>query len=154
MTAARRIVAAALAEGAGWQPVAVTRALMACYRIPLLETQLATNAEQAVARSARDLGFPVVMKATRPGLVHKTEAGGVHLGLSDESAVRAAYLSIAGSLDEAEPEVALQPMVQTGVELVVGVAHDALFGSLVMVGLGRRTHRRARRSIIPIAAAH
>jgi acyl-CoA synthetase (NDP forming)/GNAT superfamily N-acetyltransferase len=133
--AARRIVAAALAEGAGWQPVAVNRALMACYGIPLLDTQLATNAEQAET-VARDLGFPVVMKATRPGLVHKTEAGGVRLGLSDEPAVRAAYLSIAGSLDEAEPGVALQPMVPTGVELVVGVAHDALFGSLVMVGLG------------------
>jgi len=132
---AHRIVAAALAEGAGWQPVAVTRTLMSCYGIPLLDTQLATNAGQA-ENVARDLGFPVVMKATRPGLVHKTEAGGVRLGLSDESAVRAAYLSIAGSLDEAEPEVALQPMVQTGVELVVGVAHDALFGSLVMVGLG------------------
>ena len=133
--AAHRIVAAALAEGAGWQPIAVTRALMACYGIPLLDTQLATSAEQA-EKGARDLGFPVVMKATRPGLVHKTEAGGVRLGLSDASAVREAYLSIAGSLDEAEPEVALQPMVQTGVELVVGVAHDALFGSVVMVGLG------------------
>jgi acyl-CoA synthetase (NDP forming)/GNAT superfamily N-acetyltransferase len=133
--AAHRIVAAALAEGAGWQPIAVTRALMACYGIPLLDTQLAMSAEQA-EKVARDLGFPVVMKATRPGLVHKTEAGGVRLGLSDASAVRAAYLSIAGSLDEAEPEVALQPMVQTGVELVVGVVHDALFGSLVMVGLG------------------
>ena len=108
---------------------------MACYGIPLLDTRLATSVEQA-EKVARELGFPIVMKATRPGLVHKTEAGGVHLGLSDESAVREAYLTIAGSLDEAEPEVALQPMVQTGVELVVGVAHDALFGSLVMVGLG------------------
>ena len=108
---------------------------MACYGIPLLDTRLATSAEQA-ENVARDMGFPVVMKATRPGLVHKTEAGGVHLGLSDEWAVREAYLSIAGSLNETEPEVALQPMVQTGVELVVGVAHDALFGSLVMVGLG------------------
>ena len=133
--AAHRIVAAALAEGAGWQPIAVAHALMACYGMPLLDTQLAANAEQA-QNVARDLGFPVVMKATRPGLVHKTEAGGVRLGLSDESAVREAYSSIAGSLDEAEPEVALQPMVQTGVELVVGVAHDPLFGSLVMVGLG------------------
>ncbi len=132
---AHRIVAAALAGDAGWQPVAVTRALMACYGIPLLDTQLATNAQQA-QNVARDFGFPVVMKATRPGLVHKTEAGGVRLGLSDEPAVRAAYSSIADSLDEAEPEVALQPMVQTGVELVVGVVHDALFGSLVMVGLG------------------
>ena len=108
---------------------------MACYGIPLLDTRLATSAEQA-ENVARDMGFPVVMKATRPGLVHKTEAGGVHLGLSDEWAVREAYLSIAGSPNETEPEVALQPMVQTGVELVVGVAHDALFGSLVMVGLG------------------
>ena len=55
--AARRIVAAALGEGAGWQPVAVTRALMACYGIPLLDTQLAANAEQA-ENVARDLGFP------------------------------------------------------------------------------------------------
>ena len=46
------------------------------------------------------------------------------LGLSDESAVREAYLAIADSLDETEPEVALQQMVQTDVELVVGVAHD------------------------------
>ena len=85
---------------------------------------------------ARELGFPVVMKATRPGLVHKSELGGVHLGLSNESAVREAYLAIARSLDEAEPQVALQRMVQAGVELVVGVAHDHLFGSLVMAGLG------------------
>jgi acyl-CoA synthetase (NDP forming)/GNAT superfamily N-acetyltransferase len=133
--AAQRIVAAALTEGSEWQPVAVSHALMACYGVPLMDTQLATSGEQAETVS-RNLGFPVVMKATQPGLVHKTEAGGVHLGLSDESAVRAAYLSIAGSLGEAEPEVALQPMVQTGVELVIGVVHDALFGSLIMVGLG------------------
>ena len=133
--AAQRIVAAALADGAAWQPVAVTHALMASYGIPLLETRLATSAEHA-EEVARDLGFPVVMKATRPGLVHKSDLGGVYLGLSDMSAVRDAYLAIARSLDEVEPEVALQSMVQTGVELVVGVAHDALFGSLVMVGLG------------------
>jgi acyl-CoA synthetase (NDP forming) len=60
----------------------------------------------------------------------------VRLGLLDESAVREAYLAIARSLDELEPQVALQPMVQTDVELVVGVAHDSLFGSLLMVGLG------------------
>jgi acyl-CoA synthetase (NDP forming)/GNAT superfamily N-acetyltransferase len=133
--AGQRVIAAALADGPGWQPVAVTHALMACYGIPLLETRLAASIESA-QETARMLGFPVVMKATRPGLVHKSEVGGVHLGLSNDSAVREAYLTIARSLDEAEPQVGLQPMVQTGVELVVGVAHDALFGSLVMVGLG------------------
>ncbi|HEX6760533.1 MAG TPA: GNAT family N-acetyltransferase [Propionibacteriaceae bacterium] len=133
--AAQGIIAAALAEGAGWQPVAVTHDLMACYDIPLLETRLAASIESA-DEIARDLGFPIVMKATRPGLVHKSELGGVHLGLSNEPAVREAYLAIAHSLDEAEPQVALQRMIQTGVELVVGVAHDSLFGSLVMIGLG------------------
>jgi acyl-CoA synthetase (NDP forming)/GNAT superfamily N-acetyltransferase len=133
--AAQRIVAAALADGGGWQPVEITHALMGCYGIPLLETRLATSVESA-EKMARELGFPMVMKATRPGLVHKGERGGVQLGLSNGSAVRQAYLAIAGSLDETEPTVALQPMVPTGVELVVGVAHDALFGSLVMVGLG------------------
>jgi acyl-CoA synthetase (NDP forming)/GNAT superfamily N-acetyltransferase len=133
--AAQRIIAAALADGAGWQPVAVTRALLACYDIPLLETRLVTSRESA-AGMAGELGFPVVMKATRPGLIHKSELGAVRLGLSNESAVREAYQAIARSLDETEPQVALQRMVQTGVELVVGVAHDSLFGSLIMVGLG------------------
>jgi acyl-CoA synthetase (NDP forming) len=133
--AAREIIAAALTDGAGWQPVAVTRSLLACYGIPLLETRLATGIEQA-QELARELGFPVVMKATRPGLVHKSELGAVRLGLSNDSAVREAYQAVARSLDEAEPPVALQRMVQTGAELVVGVAHDPLFGSLVMVGLG------------------
>jgi acyl-CoA synthetase (NDP forming) len=133
--AARRIVAAALTDGAGWQPVGVSHALLACYGITLLETRLATSVESA-KEIAHELGFPVVMKATRPGLVHKSELGGVHLGLATESAVSEAYSAIAGALEETEPQVALQPMLPTGVELVVGVAHDALFGSLVMVGLG------------------
>jgi acyl-CoA synthetase (NDP forming)/GNAT superfamily N-acetyltransferase len=134
-TAARRIVGSALADGAGWQPVGVTHALLTCYGIPLLQTRLAINLESA-QEMASELGFPVVMKATRPGLVHKGELGGVKLGLSEESAVRQAYLAIADALDEAQPLVAVQPMVSTGVELVVGVAHDQLFGSLVMIGLG------------------
>jgi acyl-CoA synthetase (NDP forming) len=133
--AARRIVAAALAAGAGWQPVEVTHALMTCYRISLLETRLATDVDSA-EEMAGELGFPVVMKATRPGLVHKGELGGVQLGLVDESAVRRAYRALADALDEAQPLVAVQPMVPTGAELVVGVAHDQLFGSLVMIGLG------------------
>jgi acyl-CoA synthetase (NDP forming)/GNAT superfamily N-acetyltransferase len=133
--AAQQVVAAALGDGGGWQPVGVTHALMGAYGIPLLETRLASSAESAMGIAA-ELGFPIVMKATRPGLVHKSDVGGVQLRLTDESAVRKAYLTIARALEEAQPEVALQPMVQTGVELVVGIAHDALFGSLVMAGLG------------------
>src|SRR5215213_10835906 len=91
-----------------WLPASGhSHALMACYEIPLLETRLADGIESA-EEMAGDLGFPIVMKATRPGLVHKGELGGVQLGLSDESAVHRAYLAIAGSLDEAHPQVALQ----------------------------------------------
>ena len=63
--AAKQIVAEAVADGAGWQPVAVTHALMTCYGIPLLETRLATSIETA-EETARELGFPIVMKATGP----------------------------------------------------------------------------------------
>jgi acyl-CoA synthetase (NDP forming) len=80
---------------------------MACYGIPLLETRVPTSIESA-EEAGRDLGFPVVMKATSPGLVHKSELGFVRLGFLDESAVREAYLAIARSLDELEPQVALQ----------------------------------------------
>ena len=150
--AAQRIVAAALADGAGWQPVEVTHALMACYGIPLLETRLATSVESA-EEMARELGFPIVMKATRPGLVHKGELGGVQLGLSDESAVRQAYLAIAGSLDEAQPTGC--PATDGANRRGAGRWRGARFPLRLTRhgGLGRCAHRPARGSIISIAAA-
>ena len=102
---------------------------------------------------ARELGFPVVMKATRPGLVHKSELGGVRLGLSNESAVREAYLAIARSLDETEPQVALQRMVpdRRGAGRRRGTRSPL---RLTRHGrLGGCAYRPARGSIIPSAAA-
>jgi len=134
-TAARSIVRQALAEGGGWQPHARIADLLKRYGIPIVPTVTAANGDAAVAAAQR-VGFPVVLKAADPKLVHKTDVGGVRLNLADPDEVRAAYLAIGEALGVAEPAVLVQPMARGSVELVAGIAHDPLFGSLVMTGLG------------------
>ncbi|MEV0646416.1 GNAT family N-acetyltransferase [Phytomonospora sp. NPDC050363] len=136
---ARAIVARALAVSIGeegaWQPWEVSMELLSCYGIPVVTTRIAKCAAEA-RRAASEIGFPVAVKAADPALVHKTELGAVRLGLSDRASVTAAYNGIARGLGEAAPEVLVQQMRTGGVELVAGVVHDRLFGSLLMAGLG------------------
>jgi acyl-CoA synthetase (NDP forming) len=138
---ARAIVARALAAGGGWQPPEAATALLGCYRIPVLDGTVVRDADAAVAAAQRH-GYPVALKAADPLLVHKSDVGAVRLGLTDAAAVRAAYAAIEAALGAAAgagrdaPPVLVQPMAKGEVELVAGVVHDALFGSLVMVGLG------------------
>lgn len=141
--AARAAVRDALAAGGGWQPYERIEAILSCYGIPLLATRTARGAAEAVA-AAEALGYPVALKAADPELVHKSDAGAVALNLDDAQAVTAAYQAIA----EVSPDVLVQPMAQAkvqrtapgqrpgSVELVAGIVHDQLFGSLVMTGLG------------------
>ena len=77
-----------------------------------------------------------MLKADVPGLVHKTEAGGVELDLRTEADVRAAYRRLAGRFDNKLHAVLVQPMIGGGTEVIVGVADDHLFGPLVVFGLG------------------
>jgi acyl-CoA synthetase (NDP forming)/GNAT superfamily N-acetyltransferase len=132
---ARSLVAAALAEGAGWQPAGLITDLLACYGIATLPTVTATGLDDAVA-AANHLGYPVVLKSADPAIVHKSDRGAVRLDLPDAFAVRDAYTGIAAALADPKPAVLVQPMRYGGLEVVVGVAHDPLFGSLVMLGLG------------------
>jgi acyl-CoA synthetase (NDP forming)/GNAT superfamily N-acetyltransferase len=133
--AARAAVRSALGHAEGWQPADVVAEILRCYGIAHVAQQQASSADQAVAAAAR-LGYPVVVKAAVPELVHKSDIGAVRLGLADESAVRKAYQQIGRALDHDEPGVLVQPMASGQVELVAGVVHDPLFGSLVMLGLG------------------
>jgi acyl-CoA synthetase (NDP forming)/GNAT superfamily N-acetyltransferase len=130
---ARALVARAVAAGAGWQPPEVAAELLRRYGLPVLAGRVVADEAGAVA-AAEQLGYPVVVKAAGPGLVHKTELGGVRLGVADAGAVRAAYRGVTAAVGA--PEVLLQPQALPGVELVAGVVHDPLFGSLVMLGLG------------------
>jgi acyl-CoA synthetase (NDP forming) len=101
--------------------------------VPVLAGRVVTDAQEAVA-AARALGYPAVLKAADPTLVHKSDVGGVRLNLADADAVSDAYHAItAGSGD---PRVLVQPHVRGQVELVAGIVHDPRFGSLVMLGLG------------------
>ncbi|MEV4141594.1 GNAT family N-acetyltransferase [Dactylosporangium sp. NPDC049742] len=133
--AARGIVRRALATGGGWQPADVARSLLTCYRVPVVETRIATDADEAL-RDAESLSYPVALKAAAPDLVHKSDIGAVRLGLADEAAVRAAYRAVGVAIGTERPAVTVQPMADPGVEMVAGVVHDPLFGSLLMLGLG------------------
>jgi acyl-CoA synthetase (NDP forming) len=133
--AARAVVAAALSAGGGWQPYGTAAEILRAYGIGVLPTITATGVTRAVAAAGR-LGYPVALKAADPDLVHKSDIGGVLLGLTGPGRVRSAYGQLARALDTPRPPVLVQPMAAGTVELVAGVVHDPLFGSLVMLGLG------------------
>jgi acyl-CoA synthetase (NDP forming) len=126
--AAERVVSDALASADdAWLTPDETRRLLTSYGLPLVEERLAVDVEGAV-EAARELGFPVVVKSGVAG-AHKTETGGVALGLADEEAVHDAAERIGAP-------VIVQPMVGAGVELLAGIVQDPTFGPLVAFGPG------------------
>jgi acetyl coenzyme A synthetase (ADP forming)-like protein len=135
---AAAIVARALREGGGWLSPEKTARLLDCYRIPLVRTLPAPSPE-AAGRGAAELGGPVALKAVAPGLVHKSEAGAVRLNLAGAEATARAAEEMQMRLEaEGQPATGflVQPMVPTGVEMLVGVTHDSVFGPVVVCGAG------------------
>ena len=127
-------------RGAGWLSVEDTREVLTALRLPVAPGGVAKTADAAV-ELARKIGFPVAVKFASERIAHKTEMGGVRLNLSDETAVRFAFetirerLAADNNLDAMEG-VLVQPMVAGGVEVMVGVSGDPLFGPLIAFGLG------------------
>jgi len=130
----RSAVAAALAGGTGWQSYERTTEILTGYGIATLPAVIATSSVDAVAAAGR-LGYPVVLKSADPDLVHKTDTGGVRLGLTGPDAVREAFDAVAAA-GRPSAGVLVQKQVAAPVELVAGVVHDPLFGSVVLLGLG------------------
>jgi hypothetical protein len=83
--------------------------------------------------TARDVGYPVVLKTAAADVHHKLDVDGVRLGLGDDAAVAAAYADLAGRLG---PSVMIQPEVPSGVEVALGLWRDPLLGPLVLVAAG------------------
>ena len=119
----------------GWLPPDTTMRLLALFGIPAVLSVLAEDADAAV-RAWRELGCPVVVKAVAAGVLHKARAGGVALDVAGEPAVRATYQAFLDRFGTALRGVLIQPMVQAGRELIVGVSSDDTFGPLVVFGLG------------------
>jgi acetyl coenzyme A synthetase (ADP forming)-like protein len=127
-------------DGAVWLDAGEVAGLLAAYGVRMPGAARATNAAEA-ARAARSLGFPVALKLVSERITHKSDVGGVVLGLRDEAAVRDAFATIERNLEQrgqrAEMEgVLVQPMVEGGIEVIVGITRDPAFGPLVMFGLG------------------
>jgi acetyltransferase len=118
-----------------------SKQLLAQYRIPTVKTRIATS-EEAAARIAAQIGFPVALKLHSETVTHKSEVGGVKLNLSDAQAVREAYRSIAASVSARAGRehflgTTVQPMVKPdGYELIVGSSTDSQFGPVVIFGSG------------------
>src|SRR6188474_298581 len=116
------------------------RRVLNAFGLPLVASAVAHTADDAAALAAV-LGFPVVAKILSSKVQHKTEIGGVRLNLQNEAAVRRAFNDIlararqAGVLDAVDG-VLIQPMLTGGVETMIGVAADRLFGPLIGFGLG------------------
>src|SRR6266542_140201 len=135
---AAALVAHALADGPRWLTVEEAARLLGCYGLPLAEWRLAHTTEKA-GEMAEELGGPVALKATAPGLLHKTEAGAVRLNLKGGQEVTRAAGELAEVLTASgnPPEGFLLQRMATGVaELLVGVVHDPTFGPVVVVGAG------------------
>jgi len=133
---ARSVVMGFMASspGGGWLPEEGCARLLAAYRIPLIASRLVTGSEEAV-QAAAELGGPVVVKGDIAGIVHKTDVGAVKLGLYTPAEVAEAYRQLADQFGERLQRVIVQPMVAGGVETLVGVVQEPVFGPLVVLGL-------------------
>ncbi|MEU3459338.1 GNAT family N-acetyltransferase [Streptomyces sp. NPDC006733] len=138
--AARALVADFLARNpeGGWLDPRECMALLDHYGIPRQPYAWAENEQDAVEAAERlaGPGRSVALKAYWPGSVHKSDQGAVRLDLADAAAVRAAYRDFSARFGDIMTGVLVQTMAERGTELVAGVAQDAVFGPLVLFGLG------------------
>lgn len=137
----KTLVRKAAAEGATLLSQQDSRKFLTTYRIDSLAPVLAKGAEEAV-RLASDIGFPVAMKVASPDIIHKSDVGGVKLNVSSAQAVRTAFDEILGNVKERRPEAAIEGVgIQRMVtdydyEFILGSKKDAVFGPVIMFGLG------------------
>jgi acetyltransferase len=139
---ARALVRAALDEGRKVLTPTESKALLAAFRIPHAESSVATTEEEA-ARAADRLGYPVAMKIESPDITHKSDVGGVRLGLSSAQAVRDAFVAMLAGIRQRVPRarikgVSLERMVLSAHsrELMIGVTRDSVFGPAITFGAG------------------
>ncbi len=124
-----------------WRDILATRAtldeatslaLLGDFGIPVNQG-IVVDDESMLAAAADKLGFPLVAKTAESGIAHKSELGGVLLNLGDLAELQAAYLDLH---TRCGPHVLLAPMLQPGIEMILGAKQDSQFGPVVMLGFG------------------
>jgi len=131
----RTIVDRKLAAGGGWLDALDVIALLCASRIPTALAEEVHSVYDAVSAAMR-MGFPVVVKALGPSLLHKSEADAVKLNLQDEREVREAYDELQSALGDRMTGALVQQMVPGGTEVMIGAMQDATFGHVVVFGAG------------------
>ena len=117
-----------------------SKQLLKVVGIPTTEIKLAASEKEAIDISHK-IGFPVVLKIASPDISHKSDAGGVKVGLQNEGDVSKAYKEIMASVKLKFPDakiegVSVQNMARPGTEVIIGMTKDAQFGPVLMFGLG------------------
>jgi acyl-CoA synthetase (NDP forming)/GNAT superfamily N-acetyltransferase len=137
MADARTLVTDFLASlpAGGWLPEGKGAELLSCYGVPLVVTMPAASEQEAVEAAAK-LGGRVVLKAEAEGLVHRSDAGDVTLDLRTPEEVAEGYRALAADFGPRLHRVLVQPMLTGGVEVLIGVVQEPVFGPLVVFGLG------------------
>src|SRR5207245_1784566 len=131
----RAIIERTLVKGGGWLDPIDWRDLLTMAHVPVAAMEFVSDREEAV-EAAMVLDFPVALKAHGPNLLHKSDRGGVILGLANESAVRHAYAELQEKLGESMTGAIVQKMVHRGVEVMVGATTDPSFGHVMAFGAG------------------
>jgi acyl-CoA synthetase (NDP forming) len=121
--------------GGGWLPVAEADQLLRCYGIPVVGSRYVRDITAALEATAA-LGGHVALKADVPGLVHKSDAGAVELDVRGPAEVRRALGRLQGRFGERLSGVVVQAMISGGVETIIGVVQEPVFGPVVVFGLG------------------
>lgn len=114
--------------------------VLRAYGFPLPQSILAKTADEA-AKAAKKIGFPVVMKIASPQIIHKSDAGGVKVGIAEEKAAREAFDVITKNARKYDKKaqikgVLVQEMVKGGKELIIGSKQEPGFGPVLMLGMG------------------
>jgi acetyltransferase len=128
-----RPAASGSTDAQGWLTPDAAMAQIAAAGVPVTSWQVAATADEAAAH-ADALGYPVVLKAIRAEVIHKSEAGAVRLGLGDRAAVRDAACSLRSDLGPGP--LLVQRQAAPGLEVVIGAVRDPVFGPLIVAGLG------------------
>jgi acetate---CoA ligase (ADP-forming) len=135
---AAAVLAEALARSPGWLSPSEVRRLLACYGIPMPESRV-VRSPTAAGQAVHDLGGAAVIKAISPTLLHKTDVGGVRAGIEGRAQAVRTTREISNAVERAGHRLdgfLVQRQLPAGVELLVGVVSDPLFGPLVACGAG------------------
>lgn len=114
--------------------------LFSLYNMPVTKIKVAENEDEAV-KAAKNIGYPIVLKIVSPQILHKSDAGGVIIGIEDERGIREGFKKIINNVKKYKADaeitgVLVQEMAPKGTEIIVGSTTDPAFGPTLMFGLG------------------